>query len=127
MVDRGPLDFGGLGNERDFPVPMPSSGGSRHRSAATGNAKSHRPVRRGKPVPIVTPGGDLAKNLFAVDGADATEGAVRVRMRHGVSPVRFAAARIAWKARSITTALRAGRPVALTGWDALLVDMTGGQ
>ena len=85
------------------------------------------PFEGESPCRLSLQGGDLAKNLFAVDGADATEGAVRVRMRHGVSPVRFAAARIAWKARSITTALRAGRPVALTGGDALLVDMTGGQ
>ena len=37
-----------------------------------GSAKSHQLVRKGKSMAIVTLGIDLAKNVFALHGVDAT-------------------------------------------------------
>src|SRR5688572_9358807 len=44
-----------------------------------GSAKSHQLVRKGKSMAIVTLGIDLAKNVFALHGVDATGKAVLVR------------------------------------------------
>jgi hypothetical protein len=42
-------------------------------------SKSHQRARKGKSISIVTLGIDLAKNVFALDGVDATGTAVLVR------------------------------------------------